>query len=85
MSPALQRPLSALAAVLLLAVGLPGCAVVSVAGTAIGVASSVGSAAVSVGSAAVSVGSTVVSTTAKVAGEAVGASTTAAPGTPVPP
>ena len=67
MSPALQRPPSALAAVLLLAVGLPGCAVVSV------------------GSAAVSVGSTVVSTTAKVAGKAVGASTAAAPGAPIPP
>ena len=85
MSPALQRPPSALAAVLLLAVGLPGCAVVSVAGTAVGVAASVGSAALSVGSAAVSIGSTVVSTTAKVAGKAVGASTAAAPGTPVPP
>ena len=78
MSPALQRPPSALAAVLLLAVGLPGCAVVSVAGTAVGVAASVGSAAVSVGS-------TVVSTTAKVAGKAVGASTAAAPGAPIPP
>ena len=85
MSPALQHPPSALAAVLLLAVGLPGCAVVSVAGTAVGVAASVGSAAVSVGSAAVSVGSTVVSTTAKVAGKAVGASTAAAPGAPIPP
>jgi hypothetical protein len=85
MSPALQRPPSALAAVILLALGLPGCAVVSVAGTAVGVAASIGSAAVSVGSAAVSVGSTVVGTTAKLAGKAVGASTTAAPGTPVPP
>jgi len=83
MGPALQHPPSALAAVLLLAAGLSGCAVVSVAGTAVGVATSVGSAAVSVGSAAVSVGSTVVSTTAKVAGKAVGAST-AAPAAPVP-
>jgi len=79
------RRLTAFAAVLALTAALPGCAVVSVAGTAVGVAASVGSAAVSVGSAAVSVGSTVVSTTAKVAGKAVGASTAAAPGAPIPP
>ena len=85
MSLTLFRRPAAFAATLVLAAGLPGCAVVSVAGAAVGVATSVGSAAVSVGSAAVSVGSTVVSTTAKVAGKAVGASTAAAPGAPIPP
>jgi len=77
------RRLTAFAAVLALTAALPGCAVVSVAGTAVGVATSVGSAAVSVGSAAVSVGSTVVSTTAKVAGKAV--ESAAGPAMPVNP
>ena len=49
---------------LVLLAALPGCAVVSVASTAVGVAASVGGAAVSVGSA-------VVGTTAKVTGKAV--------------
>ena len=83
MSLTLFRRPAAFAATLVLAAGLPGCAVVSVAGAAVGVATSVGSAAVSVGSAAVSVGSTVVSTTAKVAGRAV--ESTAAPAMPVNP
>ena len=83
MNPALFRRLPALAALLSLAWGLPGCAVVSVAGTAVGVAASVGSAAISVGSAAVSVGSAVVSTTAKAAGKA--AETTVDPAVPVSP
>ena len=52
------------APVLLLALAAPGCAVVSVAGTAVSV---VGSAA----GAAVSVGGAVVSSTVKVAGKAV--------------
>ena len=82
MSPALLRP-PVLAAALLLGAALPGCAVVSVASTAVGVAATVGSAAVSVGSAAVSVGSTVVSTTAKVAGKAV--ESAAGPAMPVNP
>ena len=78
MGPALLRP-SALVAALLLAAGLTGCAVVSVASTAVGVATTVGSAAVSVGS-------TVVGTTAKVAGKAIEASAgpATAPGAPVP-
>jgi hypothetical protein len=83
MSLTLFRRPAAFAATLVLAAGLPGCAVVSVAGAAVGVATSVGSAAVSVGSAAVSVGSTVVSTTAKVAGKAV--ESTAAAAMPVNP
>ena len=82
MGPALLRP-SALVAALLLAAALPGCAVVSVASTAVGVATTVGSAAVTVGSAAVSVGSTVVSTTARVAGKAV--ESTVAPAVPASP
>jgi hypothetical protein len=53
-----------LAAAFVFAALLPGCAVVTVAGTA-------ASAVVTVGSAAVSVGSTVVGTTVKVAGKAV--------------
>jgi hypothetical protein len=53
-----------LAAALLLAAALPGCAVV-------GVATAVGSAAVSVGGAAVSVGGAVVGSTVKVAGKVV--------------
>jgi|KBSSwiStaDraftv2_1062776.scaffolds.fasta_scaffold84720_3 hypothetical protein len=83
MSLTLFRRPAAFAATLVLAAGLPGCAVVSVAGAAVGVATSVGSAAVSVGSAAVSVGSTVVSTTAKVAGKAV--ESAAGPAMPVNP
>ena len=85
MGPALLRP-SALVAALLLAAGLSGCAVVSVASTAVGVATTVGSAAVTVGSAAVSVGSTVVGTTARVAGKAIEATAgpATAPGAPVP-
>ena len=83
MSLTLFRRPAAFAATLVLAAGLPGCAVVSVAGAAVGVATSVGSGAVSVGSAAVSVGSTVVSTTAKVAGKAV--ESAAGPAMPVNP
>ena len=83
MSLTLFHRLPAIAATLVLLAALPGCAVVSVAGTAVGVATSVGSAAVSVGSAAVSVGSTVVSTTAKVAGKAV--ESTVAPTVPASP
>ena len=83
MSLTLFRRPAAFAATLVLAAGLPGCAVVSVAGAAVGVATSVGSDAVSVGSAAVSVGSTVVSTTAKVAGKAV--ESAAGPAMPVNP
>jgi len=64
MSPTSFRRLPALAVALLLAAALPGCAVVSVAGAAVGVATAVGGAAVSVGSA-------VVGTTAKVAGKVV--------------
>ena len=71
MSPSLFRCWAAFAATLAFPAAFSGCAVVSVAGAAVGVVTSVGSAAVSVGSAAVSVGSTVVSTTAKVAGKAV--------------
>jgi len=86
MSLTLFRRPAAFAATLVLAAGLPGCAVVSVAGAAVGVATSVGSAAVSVGSAAVSVGSTVVGTTARVAGKAIEATAgpATAPGAPVP-
>ncbi len=54
----------ALAVALPLVSALPGCAVVSVAGSA-------ASAAVSVGSAAVSVGSSVVGSTVRVAGKVV--------------
>ena len=82
MSRTLHRLLTVFATTLAVACALPGCAVVSVAGTAVGVAASVGSAALSVGSAAVSVGSTVVGTTAKVAGRAVEA--TVAPAAPSP-
>jgi hypothetical protein len=64
MTPPHHRRLCALAVALPLAAALPGCAVVSIAGTA-------ASAAVSVGSAAVSVGSSVVGSTAKVAGKVV--------------
>jgi len=64
MSPTLFRRIPAFAATLALTAALPGCAVVSVAGTAVSVATSVGGAAVSVGSA-------VVGTTAKVAGKVV--------------
>jgi len=64
MSPTLLHCLSAFAATFVLAAALPGCAVVSVAGTAVGVVTAVGGAAVSVGSA-------VVGTTAKVAGKVV--------------
>ncbi|MEP7300363.1 MAG: hypothetical protein ABI699_02460 [Caldimonas sp.] len=67
MSPLPFRRLPALAALLALAAALPGCAVVAVAGSAVGVASALGGAAVSVGSA-------VVGTTAKVAGKVVGKS-----------
>ena len=56
--------MSTVAVALALAAALSGCAVVSVASTAVGVAASVGGAAVSVGSA-------VVGTTAKVTGKAV--------------
>ena len=83
MSPSLFRCWAAFAAALAFPAAFSGCAVVSVAGAAVGVVSSVGSAAVSVGSAAVSVGSTVVSTTAKVAGKAV--ESAAGPAMPVNP
>jgi hypothetical protein len=56
--------LPAIAAALVLLPALPGCAVVSVASTAVG-------AAVSIGGAAVSVGSAVVGTTAKATGKVV--------------
>ena len=77
MSLTLFRRPAAFAATLALAAGLPGCAVVSVAGAAVGVATSVGSAAVSVGSA-------VVGTTAKVAGKVVEKSIDAFPSNPPP-
>ena len=64
MSPTSFRRLPALAAGLALTAALAGCAVVSVASTAVGVATAVGGAAISVGSA-------VVGTTAKVAGKVV--------------
>jgi hypothetical protein len=64
MSPPPLRRLCALAAALVSTLAFSGCAVVAVAGTAVGVAASVGGAAVSVGSA-------VVGTTAKVAGKVV--------------
>jgi hypothetical protein len=59
-----HRRICPLAVALSLAWALPGCAVVSVAGSAL-------SAAVSVGSAAVSVGSSVVGGTVRVAGKVV--------------
>ena len=64
MSLTLFHRLPAIAAALVLLAALPGCAVVSVASTAVGVATSVGGAAVSVGSA-------VVGTTAKATGKVV--------------
>ena len=64
MSLTLFHRLPALLAAPVLLAALPGCAVVSVASTAVGVVTSVGGAAVSVGSA-------VVGTTAKVAGKVV--------------
>jgi len=70
-----RQPLCRLAAALVLACGLPGCAVVSVAA----------SAAVTVGGAAVSVGSAVVGSTVKVAGKVVEKTIdVAAPGGPAP-
>lgn len=78
MSPSLHRHIRALAAALPLLAALPGCAVVSVAGTA-------ASAAVSVGSAAVSVGSSVVGSTVRVAGKVVEKTIdVAVPGGPAP-
>jgi len=64
MSQTLFRRMLAFTATLALSAALLGCAVISVAGTAVGVAASVGGAAISVGSA-------VVGTTAKVAGKVV--------------
>ena len=74
----LHRRIRALAVALPCALALPGCAVISVAGTA-------ASAAVSVASAAVSVGSSIVGGTVRVAGKVVEKTIdVVVPGSPTP-